>query len=177
VVKVAAMALAVVGFVVLMDEFRHPYRAIYDYQVREFARRFWPEQAQGVELACVQWDYGIVQRGAAVVRTALYLCNQHIYSPIRRRGGGPHWSLVAPDRPLRCVVFDDVHLNCPQTTAWLESMQENYHLRGRRDLVVSTMGLDSKPWDDHVFVFEFEPRRQWPAIQSAAGDTANRTAR
>jgi hypothetical protein len=177
VVKVAAMTLAIVGVVVLMDEFRHPYRAIYDYQVREFARRFWPEQAQGVELACVQWDYGIVQRGAAVVRTALYLCNQHIYSPIRRRGGGPHWSLVARDRPLRCVVFDDVHLKCPQTTAWLESMQENYDLRGRRDLVVRTVGLDSKPWDDHVFVFEFEPRRQWPAIQSAAGGTANRTAR
>jgi hypothetical protein len=38
----------------------------------------------------------IVQMRAAVVRTAIYLCNQHIYSPIRRRGGGPYWSLGRP---------------------------------------------------------------------------------
>jgi hypothetical protein len=121
----------------------------------------------------------IVQRRADVVGTSLYLCNQHIYSLVRQRGGGPHWSLVAPDRPLRCVVFDDVHLKFPQTTACLESMQKNYDLRGRRDLIVRTMGLDSKPWDDHVlvFVFEFEPRRRTSAVTSAVGAAPERTTR
>jgi hypothetical protein len=65
----------------------------------------------------------------------------------------------------------------PKTTAWLESMQENYHLLGRRDLVVRTMGLDSKPWDDHVYVFEFEPRRRTSAVTSAVGATPERTTR
>ena len=41
------------------DDLRHPYRAIYDHQAREFARRFWPEQAEGAEVACLQWDFGI----------------------------------------------------------------------------------------------------------------------
>ena len=58
-VRVAALTLAAVGLGSMADEFRHPYRAIYDHQAREFARRFWPEQARDAELACVQWDFGI----------------------------------------------------------------------------------------------------------------------
>ena len=69
-IRVAAMTLAVMGVVALIRDFRHPYRSIYDHQAREFARRFWPEQAKGAELACLQWDFGITQRGGAVTRTA-----------------------------------------------------------------------------------------------------------
>ena len=58
-IRVAAITLAVVGIITLMDDFRHPYRAIYDHQAREFARRFWPELARGAEVACLQWDFGI----------------------------------------------------------------------------------------------------------------------
>ena len=65
----------------------------------------------------------------------------------------------------------------PKTTACLESMQKNYDLRGRRDLIVRTMSLDSKPWDDHVFVFESEPRRRTSAVTSAVGATPERTTR
>jgi hypothetical protein len=175
--RVAAVTLAVAGVFLLVGDFRHPYRAIYDHQVREFARRFWPEQAAGAELACLQWDFGIYRRHAAVSRTALYLCNQHIYSPTRRRGAGPRWALVTQGRPLRCVCFDDDHFKSPEATAWLESMRENYNLRGRTDLVVLTTGLDMKPWDDHVFVFDFEPRLQRPAGRSAVGATVHRIAR
>ena len=58
-VRVAAMILAVVGIVAMLDEFRHPYRAIYDHQAREFARRFWPELARRGDFACLQWDFGV----------------------------------------------------------------------------------------------------------------------
>ena len=169
--RVATVTLAVAGVVLLAEDLRHPYRAIYDHQAREFARRFWPEQAEGAELACVQWDFGIHRRHAAVTRTALYLCNQHIYSPVRKRAGGPRLTLVTQERPLRCVCFDDVHLTSPEVAAWLESMHETYNLRRRLDLVVPTTGLDMKPWDDHVVVFEFQPK---PA--SVAGRVANRVA-
>ena len=121
------MTLAVMGVVALIRDFRHPYRSIYDHQAREFARRFWPEQAESAELACLQWDFGITQRGGAVTRTAIYLCNQHIYSPNRRQGVGPRFALVTPDRPLRCVTFDDVHLRSSRTNSWLESMKRKVH--------------------------------------------------
>ena len=175
-IRVAVITLAVMGIVALVNDFRHPYRSIYDHQAREFARRFWPEQARGAELACVQWDFGICQRGGAVARTAMYLCNQHIYSPNRRRGVGPRWTLVAPDRPLRCVAFDDVHLKSPQATSWVESMNENYDLRGRRDLVVSNTRLDMKPGNDYVFVFEFQPKPARPTDRIATGVATDRTA-
>ena len=176
-IRFVVSTLAVGGSVAFLAEFRHPYRAIYDYQAREFARQFWPEQSRRAELACVQWDFKIRDRRAAVVRTAIYLCNQHIYSPNRSRYGGPRWALVSPQWPLRCVVFDAVHIESRAVTAWLESMKKSYDLRRRVDLVVPTTGLDSKPWDDHVFVFEFEPSRQSPAVESAAAGQVERITR
>ena len=76
----AALILAAVGIVAMADEFRHPYRAIYDQQARDFARRFWSELAQGGEFACLEWDFGVSIPNAAPARTAIYLCNQQIYS-------------------------------------------------------------------------------------------------
>jgi hypothetical protein len=168
-IRVAAVTLAAAGIIALADDFRHPYRAIYDYQAREFARRFWPEQARGAEVACLQWDFGIATRHEGLARTAIYLCNQQIYSPRQRRGGGPRWDLVTPDRPLRCIAFDDAIIKSPAATAWLASFEARFTLRKRMDLVVSTTGLDMKPWDDHVRIFEFQPKPDRPAGPIAGG--------
>jgi len=176
-IRVAAITLGAMGIVALINDFRHPYRSIYDHQAREFARRFWPEQARGAELACVQWDFGICERGCAVARTAIYLCNQLIYSPARKSDNGPHWTRVTPDRPLRCVAFDDVHLRSSKATAWLQSMKTNYSLRGPLDLVVPVTGLDRKPGYDHVFVFEFRPNSDRPTTRIVAGAADDRTVR
>jgi hypothetical protein len=164
--RFAAVALAVMGVVLLEEDLRHPYRAIYDYQAREFARRFWPEQARAADVACLRWDFGIRRPNAAGARLALYLCNQHIYSPSRRRGEGPARAGTASNRPLRCIVFDDQVLAQPDAVAWLESMKKCFVLRSRSEVVVPTTGLDQKPWDDHVTILEFLPRpnRQAPAV-------------
>ena len=105
--RVAVIALGIAGLVLLAEDFRHPYRAIYDHQAREFARRFWPDQARSAELACLNWDFGLRRPHTAGARTALYLCNQHIYSPSRRQGAGPIWASVTSDGPLRCMAFDN----------------------------------------------------------------------
>jgi len=175
-IRVAAITLGVAGVVLLADDFRHPYRTIYDQQVREFARRFWPEQARGAELACLHWDFGINRGHIAYSRTAIYLCNQQIYSPRRRQGGGPRWTLVTPERPLRCVAFD-LPLKSPEATAWLASMETRYALRRRVALVVPTTGLDLKPWDDHLMVFEFEPKPGRPMERIARGAADDRPAK
>ncbi|MGP0064243.1 MAG: glycosyltransferase family 39 protein [Isosphaeraceae bacterium] len=176
-IRVAAVTLAVAGIISLADDFRHPYRAIYDDQAREFARRFWPEQSRDAEVACLQWDFGIATRHEGLARTAIYLCNQQIYSPRQRRGGGPRWDLVTPERPLRCVAFDDAIIKSPAATAWLESIEVRYALRKRVDLVVPTTGLDMKPWDDHVRIFEFQPKPDRPSGSIADGTSDPRARR
>jgi hypothetical protein len=172
-VRNVAVGLGVAGVVLLVDDFRHPYRTLYDQQVREFARRFWPEQARGAEVACLNWDFGINRRRIAYSRTAIYLCNQQIYSPSRRRDGERRWTLVSPQRPLRCVAFD-LTLKSPETIAWLASMEKHYVLQKRDDLVVPTTGLDLKPWDDHIMVFEFQPKLAMPIDRIANGAADDR---
>jgi Dolichyl-phosphate-mannose-protein mannosyltransferase len=175
--RVAAAALAVMGVVLLEEDLRHPYRAIYDYQAREFARRFWPEQARGADVACLRWDFGIRRPNAAGARLALYLCNQHIYSPSRRRGDRPAWESTTSNRPLRCVVFDDKVLAQPDAVAWLDSMKKRFVFRGQSEVVVPTTGLNQKPWEDHLSILEFLPRPDRPAAavaEKAAKDHAAR---
>jgi hypothetical protein len=104
------------------------------------------------------------------------LCNQHIYSPNRSRGVGPRWALVTPNRPLRCVAFDDVHRNTPEAIAWLESMKTNFNFQGQQDLVVPITRLDMKPGNDHVFVFEFQPWPHRATDRIASGGATDRTA-
>ena len=103
---------------------------------------------------------------------AIYLCNQHIYSPSRRRGDRAELVRVTSERPLRCVVFDERRSSSrPEATAWLESMKKGFALRTRSQLDVPTTGLDSQPWNDHITFLDFEPL----PFQRVAG-AANRIA-
>ena len=65
------------------------------------------------------------------------------------------------------MAFDDALIKSPQATVWLDSIKMRYVLRKREDLVVPTTGLDMKPWNDHVSVFELQPRPDRPAQQIA----------
>ena len=85
--------------------------------------------------------------------------------------------MLSTDRPLRCVAFDDVHFKTNQATSWLDSMQERYDLRARRDMVVSTTRLDMKPGEDHVYVYEFQPKSDRPIAQIAVGSSTERSMR
>jgi hypothetical protein len=176
-IRTAALILATFGIFSMADDFRHPYRAIYDHQAREFARRFWPDLARGGDFACVQWDFGISTRDAPPARTAIYLCNQQIYSPRQRREIGPRRPVVAPERPLRCVMFDDALIKSPQAKAWLESIKTRYVLRSRKDVVIPTIGLNMKPRDDHITVFELDQKPVRPVHRIANGAMDDRLAR
>ncbi len=174
--RVAAIALAVMGVVLLEEDLRHPYRAVYDHQAREFARRFWPDLGQGADVACLRWDFGIRRPNAAGARIALYLCNQHIYSPSRKRGDAPASAGKSTGRPLRCVVFDDQVLDRPEAAAWLDSMKTQFVLRGQSEVVVPTTGLNQKPWADRITVLEFLPKPDRPTAVVAKGATDDRVA-
>ncbi|MGA2031560.1 MAG: glycosyltransferase family 39 protein [Thermoguttaceae bacterium] len=119
----------------LLRDLSHPYKSGTTLRAREFARWFWFDLAHDSELVCLETDLkqnlspGTFQWGWS----ALYLCNQRIYSPRHARGEPPQLDRVSTDWPLRCVLFrssteerDDRPLQ-----QWLATMQTQYLLIAR----------------------------------------------
>jgi hypothetical protein len=156
--------LAGFGFASLAGDVARPYRFLYDQQSREFARRFWTDQAREAELACLRGDFGIKNRKTKNLRTAGYLCNQWIYSPQRRQGGGPRWDAIKPDRPLRCVLYQETSPDHPEVVAWLDRMQQSFVLRRTDQVVIDTGGALAGPKSERLIVFEFVPRPGSPVV-------------
>ena len=154
----ALLLLTGFGAASMVGDVAHPYRFLYDQQAREFARRFWPDQARGAELACLRGDFGIKPRKPKNLRTGIFLCNQWIYSPQRRHGGGPRWEAITADRPLRCVLYPETSPDHPDVVAWLSRMRQSYDLRRTDQVVIDTAGAKAGPKAERLFVFEFVPR-------------------
>jgi hypothetical protein len=156
-VKAALTGLAVSAVTLAILEVRHPYRMLYDHQVREFARQFWPQQAQGADVACLQWDFGLYPEGLPGPRTALYLCNQLIYCPTRQKRFDARPLGDRQEPRLRCVAYDEVQLQSPEATAWLHSMKARYSLRSQKVCVLPRLGEGRTLRSERLVVFEFEP--------------------
>jgi hypothetical protein len=157
----AALALLLLtGFalIALAGDVRRPYRFPYDHQTREFARCFWPEQAHAAELACLCADFGVDDRHTHHLRTALYLCNQWIYSPQRRQGGGPRWERVSAPRPLRSMLFSETSSENPQVARWLATMQRSFVLQRTLRVASAGEGVSLGKKGEQILIFEFVPR-------------------
>ena len=116
------------GVVLLGLKLAYPYKSIPDQNSRAFARSFWTERARDSELVCVKSDLGLGfnRRNWTLFRSALYLCNQKIYSPRHRLGVGVNWDAISADRPLRCVLYNEWPENNPACSAWLQEMTERF---------------------------------------------------
>lgn len=134
-----------------------PYRMLYDHQVREFARRFWKEQAADAEVACSYLDYGVGRGTGWQGKRAWYLCNQMIYSPGRRREAVPGSQGISADRPLRCVFFGEPR-QCPAVWDWLARMKADLDLKETRVYEVPVTLVDGGSAIEHWRVFDFVPR-------------------
>ena len=75
------------------------------------------------------------------------------------------------------MAFDEAPIKSLQAAAWLESIKTSYDLRKRQDLAIPTMGLNMKPHDDHLTIFEFQPKPGRSAQQIARGETDARGTR
>jgi hypothetical protein len=135
---------------------KRPYRFLYDQEVREFARNFWPKEASHAELACLYSDFGVAGRARRhmQLRTAQFVCNEWIYSPQRRQRGGPRWDAISPQRPLRCVLNHETSPDHPRVVVWLERMERLYDLRRVDRVDFAPAGTKPEP----LAVFEFVPR-------------------
>jgi hypothetical protein len=178
----AVAALGGLGLVSLGLDAAYPYRSADDQRARDFARRFWTEQARGSELACLQEDMGIAFKPSQwrPIRTPVYLCNQEIYFNRRRRGDPIRWGTISAARPLRCVLFDEEPIGKTSPTVrderpgrdpafvdWLTRMQSRFTLRGSRTFVVNEGVCRNGVWfEDRYVVLEFTPR---PIADAVAG--------
>jgi hypothetical protein len=156
-VRLAAIGLAVSAVGILALELRHPYRMLYDQHARDFARRFWPEQAAEARIGCLEWDFGLYPGGFPSVRTALFLCNELIYAPGQVHAFEPARLIERNTQKLRCVAYEDVALRSPAAVAWMGSMERRYTLRRREEVIAPRMGEGVNQRDEHLVVFEFEP--------------------
>lgn len=112
-----------------------PYKTASDMRARAFARWFWFNAESEGEAVCLKTDLGLNLSPDAYRRlswTAMYLCNQQIYSPRRRAGIPPRLEQISESRPLRCVLYRDPKCAFDQSAfdAWLAEQQTRYRLVG-----------------------------------------------
>jgi hypothetical protein len=164
--QASVLGLAGAGLVLLGLKLGHPYKSIHDQNSRAFALWFWTEKARDAELGCVKSDLGIGfnRRNWTLFRSALYLCNQKIYSPRHRLGVAPNWHAISAARPLRLVLYNECPEDDPACAAWLEGMTTRYRVRNRETFVVNEPSHrdDGTDVEDRYTVFEFVPRADSP---------------
>jgi hypothetical protein len=169
----AALAgLVVCGVVPQVVSTTHPYRMVYDHQEREFSRRFWAEEAARGPLYCAHLDFQIDRKGTWQGRKAWYLCNQMIYSPLRRDGSLSPSRLRGGDSPLRCVVYEE-SIESPRVQIWLAKMGEGYVLRNVRTRELAVTIGEGVAATERWRILEFVPRGGEAHPATAAGRHRN----
>ncbi len=104
----------------------------------------------------MRWDAGIGEWNCSNLNTAVYLCNQLIYSQHRRQIGQPDLSVVSANHPLRCVEPFPGPAD-GRTAEWLAAMEKRYHLTQRREIVVDMSISPLKPRIERFAIYEFVP--------------------
>jgi hypothetical protein len=176
-VVVAAGVLAAVAVGTMVRDVARPAKTAVDMRYRDFARWFWFDMAQDGELVCLKSDLGKsfspeFQHGYS----AMYLCNQRIYSPRHARNEKPRWERISAEWPLRCAQFKSSVYEYDDAgfARWLAEMKEKYSLVGRQDyplLCYDRFGktIRAKTW---VELYTFVPKKNHAA--TAQGTSANK---
>jgi len=143
-------------------------------RARDFARWFWFTAQFDGEVACLKSDLGrsFVPGTDLHGLTAMYRCNQRIYSPRHARGEPPQLCRVAADWPLRCVEYRMTQWPYDEAARdrWLAAMQTQYDLVGRErfPFVLGESGNRPPRNLDYLEIYKFVPKK--------AADLGRRTA-
>ena len=121
--------------------------------------------AEDGEVVCLHTDFGPqpAERPPWTYASAVYFCNQRIYSPRHARGEPPDLERVSSQRPLRCVqVFvDERHLDDdPAADAQIAALQSRFRLTGVQTHRLTARvreGGDEILYCNWVRVYEFVP--------------------
>jgi hypothetical protein len=154
-------ALVIIGVVPTIQSMIYPYKMIEDEKARAFAKRFWVEQGRDGELACLKRDLGVIftPKHWELDRSAVYLCNQRIYSPRHRAEDPLPWDQLSRERPLRVVLYNEEPRNTPKFEAWLARMDKSFEFRGvKRFVPVPLRLIKGLMYEDRFAVYEFVPK-------------------
>ena len=176
-IVVAGLMLVAVGSIA--RDFWRPAKTTSDLRARDFARWFWLNAEYDAEVACVKTDLHLSfapQIYQELNWSAMYLCNQRIYSPRHARHEPLQLDRVTPDRPLRCVEYrvPSLETNNDARQLWLDDMCRRYDLVGRETFPF--VRLNKKDRDlicvDYLEVYKFVPKtaadQAAPAVSSRA---------
>ena len=167
--RALVIALAIFSLVPLgtmARDFASPYKSKTDLRYRDFARWFWFNAEFDSEVACLKTDLGQEFAPGTFHHlgwSAMYLCNQKIYSPRHARGEPLRLDLVSDKHPLRVVQFRAQVYKYDQAAfdRWLASMKARYDLVSRDTFAFPC--FDQRGQNllclDHVDVFKFAPKR------------------
>jgi hypothetical protein len=153
--------LFVVGVGMMGWDVTHPYKIVSDQASREFAKRFWREEAADSELLCAKTDLHLrlSQLAWQGNRAAMYLCNQAIYSPMRLDSPASRFELVHESRPLRLVVFGETPEDFLVVSRWMAEYRSRFELRSRKRLVVNKGVILGRVSVEELYVvYEFTPQ-------------------
>lgn len=139
----------------------HPYKSYSDDRSRAFAQWFWSEMSRDAEVACLGTELGVVAdpRHWDNDLTDQYLCYRRMFSPRHRAGEPLRLDDLGPDRPLRCVLYNEFPQESPEFREWMGSMLDEFDLRAFRHFPVHTMeARRGTTWDLVYMVYEFVPK-------------------
>lgn len=146
-------------------DFAMPYKSPTDARYRDFARWFWPSVEFGGEAACLHTDLGREFAPGTFHHlgwSAMYLCNQRIYSPRHRLGRPLDWGRVSADWPLHCVEYRAQVYEYDESAcrAWLEEMNRRFRLVSRDEFPSPV--FDQRGHHllcaDRLVIYKFVPR-------------------
>jgi hypothetical protein len=155
--------MVLVGLGMLAWDIGHPYKTQLDQSSREFARRFWTEQAVDAELVCAKTDLRLplnrlVWQGD---RAAVYLCHQEIYSRRHLDCLPPRLEGLSASHPLRVVVFGEVPSDRSVITHWINENHKWLQLRSRFECVLNKGLFRGKAAiEERYVVYELIPRHR-----------------
>jgi hypothetical protein len=135
------LLLAVLPVGSMVRDVSCPGKSDSDIRARDLARWFWFEMARDGELVCCKTDLGLSfsSQGFALGQSAVYLCNQRIYSARHAQRRPPQWERISATWPLRCVQYwsSEHPYDHAARDGWLASMRARYELVDRRTYPLS----------------------------------------
>lgn len=159
------LLLATVGVSSMARDVARPYKSETTLRARAFAQWFWFDTELEGETVCLKTDLGqefSQQTYKELGWSAVYLCNQRIYSPRHRRGHGPRWERITAEHPLRCVQF--VAPSCDFDEAafedWMDSMLARYDLTAQTAFPFAAFDKHERDLRgrDYVRIYHFVPK-------------------
>jgi hypothetical protein len=137
--RLVVAVLMLVGVTSIARDFWRPGKTQSDLRARDFARWFWINAEYNNEVACLKTDLNLAFAPRIYQDlnwSAMYLCNQRIYSPRHARKEPLRLERVDVSRPLQCVEYRVPSLETDNTARqrWLDDMCQRYDLIGRETI-------------------------------------------